>query len=595
MRFRLLLVLAVVCPTIARLQSADIPAHPDQLTFPPLAYQAPEPAAFRTPLKSGPIAYVVPDRSLPLVNLVVMVRAGDYRDPPGKEGLAALTGGLLASGGTRSLSADQLEERLDFLAAELDSVTAGSDTRVTLNLMAKDLDEGLGMLREVLATPRFQEDRLALDKQLLSQEMNRRNDDSATIETIERDFLAYGEDFFAARLPTAPAVAAISRADVRAFHRQWFHPANFVIAASGDFDRAELVAKLDRLFAAWPYQGETAPAVPADPKPAAPGVYLVPKEVNQGRVSILLPGIMRDDPDYVAAAVMNDILGGGGFTSRILQRIRSEEGLSYSAGSRFPGGIHHAQPFRAFCQTKSRSVAYAASIMLNEMRAIASTPVADEELETTKLGFTDRFPTLFSSKARVAEQFAEDELTGRYARQPDYWKNYRANLAAVTKDDVMRVARRWLKPDQAIILVVGDEAEILKGDPAHPVALKTLGGGRYTLLPPRDPLTLRREPIPPKLPRAEPSNIEHRTSNIQHPTSNLALNGASGQRHQVVVRVLLDNEANASSLAVSRIPPSLRGREAGCPPQPENNRHENVRIRVGIPAGAEFLRVQKSV
>jgi predicted Zn-dependent peptidase len=142
------------------------------------------------------------------------------------------------------------------------------------------------------------------------------------------------------------------RADIEAFHRRWFHPKNFVIAVNGDFDSAAMTARLEKLFAAWPFTGEVPPPVPTEKKFAAPGVYLVDKEVNQGRVTILLPGIRRDDPDFQAAQVMNDILGGGGFTSRIMNRVRSDEGLAYSAGSGFPGGVYHPMSFLAAFQSK---------------------------------------------------------------------------------------------------------------------------------------------------------------------------------------------------------------------------------------------------
>ncbi|MFN2387956.1 MAG: M16 family metallopeptidase, partial [Thermoanaerobaculia bacterium] len=468
-----------------------IPPRPERLKYPPLTYDAPVPAEYRVELKSGPVAYVVPDEELPLVNVLVYVRAGQYLVPAGKEGLADLAGYLLARGGTKTKTAEELEERLAFLAAQLNSSVAETQGSVSLNLLSKDLDEGFAVLREVLAAPRFQDDKIALRKDQMFQDMKQRNDESAAIEARERGFLAFGDEFFANRYPTEASVKGISNADLEGFHKRWFHPEQFVVAVSGDFERAEMVARLEKLFADWPHKGEQAPAVPTEAAFAKPGVYVVDKDVNQGRVSVMLPGITRDDPDYFPVLVMNDILGGGGFTSRITNRVRSDEGLAYSASSTFPGGVYYPLPFRAGFQSKSRSVAYATSVVLEEIRKIASDPVTAEELNTARKSFTETFPRNFATKAQIATTFAQDELTGRYARDPEFWKNYRKRIEAVSSADVQRVARKFLAPDKLVILIIGKKSDIVAGDLKHDVKLESLAGNQVVDVPLRDPLTMQ--------------------------------------------------------------------------------------------------------
>ncbi len=472
-----------------------IPPHPDKLTWPKFAYQPPSPKEYRTVLKSGPVAYVAEDRELPLVSISVTLRGGTYLDPAGKEGLADLAGYLLARGGTSTKSAEQLEERLAFLAAQLNSSFGSDRGNVSMNLLAKDLDEGLAILREVLTAPRFQDDKLKLRRDQLLVEMKTRNDDTADIEQRERGFLAFGEGYYLNRYPTKASLESISREDLLAFHRKWVDPRNVIVTAAGDFGkgvtREKMIAKLEALFAKWPFKGAAAPAVPKPEHAMVPGLFLVDKDVNQGRVSVMLPALTRDDPDYDAALVMNDVLGGGGFTSRITNRVRSDEGLAYSAGSGLVGGVWYPGTFRASFQSKVRSCAYATQIVLEEMKKVREAEVTDEELQTAKSSFVDTLSRRFATKAQTMGVFADEELTGRFAKEPEYYKGYAARIEKVTKADVKRVAQRLLATDKVTVLAVGKKSDMLDPDPKHPVKFPELTGGKLTDLPLRDPLTMK--------------------------------------------------------------------------------------------------------
>jgi len=487
MRRSLLVLAFATCPGWVAAQ--EIPSHPDQLEFEPIPFTAPKAADHRVVLDNGMIVYIAEDRTLPLINISMTMRVGSYLEPAGKEGLATFTGDLMRRGGTASLTAEDLDERADFLAAQISVGIGPTSGRASLNCLSDNLDESLALFVEILREPRFQADRLSLAKEQAIQEMKKRNDDSRDIEAREWRALIYGDEHFTNRLSTQASVESITRKDLVEFHRSWLHPAGAIVAVSGSFDRQAMLDKLQSTFADWPTARPDAPEVPGAIMPATPGLYRIQKDVNQGRVSVGMPSIKLNDPDYHALMVMNDILGGSGFTSRIVRRVRSDEGLAYSAGSGIRPGVYYAGRFRAAFQSKSRSVAYATSLVLEEIQRIREEPVSDEELQTITSSLIESFPSHFASKAQAMGTFARDEFTGRDA---SFWQTYREKIGAVTKAEVQRVAQQHLRPDQIRILVVGDQAEIDAGDGEHDVTLSGLSIGEDTTLPLPDPLTMER-------------------------------------------------------------------------------------------------------
>jgi predicted Zn-dependent peptidase len=490
------------------LAAAEIPAHPDKLTYPKMTFTPPAAKDHRAVLSSGVVVYLAENRELPLVSLSLVFKGGTYLDPAGKEGLAELSGYLLSRSGTKTRTPEQMEERLALLAAQLGSTwgeergpmgggpPAGGTDRgtVTLSLLSKDLDEGLAILREVLTEPRFADERIKLKKDQLLSEMKQRNDESAAIEARERGILAWGEGFWTNRWATKASLEGITRDDLVAFQKRTVHPQNVLVAASGDFDKKAMLKKLEALFASWPYPGEASAGVPKPGHRMTPGTFLVDKDVNQGRVSILLPGISRDDPDFYAAQVMNDVLGGGGFTSRITNRVRSDEGLAYSAGSALVGGVWYPGLWRAAFQSKVRTAAYASEIVLQEMRKVRDEGVTDDELKTAKASIVDTFPRRFATKAQVVSALLDEEFTGRFRTNPAWYANYRANVEKVSAADVKKAAARLISPEAVTLLVVGKKADLLNPDPKHPVKFADLTGGKLTELPLRDPMTMK--PLP---------------------------------------------------------------------------------------------------
>lgn len=477
-------------PAALLAQAQQIPAHPRDLKYTTLTFTPPKREQYRHVLSNGVVVYLVEDHDLPLVNVSTLVRTGSYLDPAGKEGLATMTGSQMRIGGTTSKTAEQFDEETAFLAANIFSNIGALQGSASLNLLAKDIDRGLALYFDMLKNPAFQEDRLKLAKSQMLQNMERRNDSTDTIEDREWSRLIYGANHFSARQSTKPAIESITREDLIAFHKKYYQPGGFIFAISGDFNTREMLAKLETAMKGWPVSKDPAPVVPKTPYETVAGVYTVHKpDVNQGRVSLGHVGSLRDNPDFYALTIMNDILGGGGFTSRITSRVRSDEGLAYSAGSSYGFGTYNPGIFRASFQSKNPTTSQAIDIIMEEINRLRSGKVTAEELETSKNSFIEVFPRNFSTAAQVAGVFAQDEFT---KRAPDYWINYRDRIRAVTADEVQRVAQKYLQPDKLVVLVVGNIDEITKGNPDKPQysLLKIARDGQIKRIPLPDPLTL---------------------------------------------------------------------------------------------------------
>ncbi len=464
--------------------------HPDKLVFKELEYQPPRPDAYRHRLKCGVTAYVAENHEVPTFEVTVLVRAGSMYEPLEKAGLADMTGYLMRNGGVEGMSGRDLDERLAFLAGDI-SVRIGEDRgRASLFCLSKDMDEGLTLLRRVLRTPAF--DQAALDRyraDVLSS-LEQRNASTADIEEREWTFLMYGSHPCTIPLRrTAQSIDAITREDLLAFHRQHFFPKNFILAVSGDFKTSDALKKLDALFADWSSHDLALPPIPDQLPDPRPGVYLIKKEdVNQSRIRVGHLGVKRDIPEQYALDVMNDILGGGGFTSRITRRVRSDEGLAYNTGSRFEKPVWYPGTFRAWFQTKHATAAFGTRLIVDEIRRIRTEPCDEEALATAKAGFIGQMVNPFSSKNSIVSTFAEDDYTGR----PDaYWQDYAKNIAAVTPQGVLAAAQKFLHPDRLVYLVIGDPEAVAAGSDKHAERISDFG--QVTVLPLRDPVTLEAE------------------------------------------------------------------------------------------------------
>jgi zinc protease len=387
------------------------------------------------------------------------------------------------------MDADALDQAADFLAVNFGISSGPKESSASINGLSKDLDKALDLLFTAMKSPRFQQDRIDLYKTQTRQGLERRNDSTTTIEQREWRRLLYGTDTFESRQPSTTSVDAIKRDDLVAFHDKVWVPANMIVAVSGDVKADAVIAALEKRFSGWAV-GTKSPEVPVPTHVAEPGVFVVNKnDVNQTRVSIGHRSVTWNDPRWASLEIMNEILGGGGFTSRITKSVRSDKGLAYSAGSGIGFGRTYPMTFRVVFQSKNQSVAEAVDASLAEIDRIRKEPVTQAELDTAKNSFVESFPQRFSSAQEKASTFVDDELTGRPA---NWWEQYRPAIQSVTADSVHQAAQSFLQPDKLTILVVGKVDDVMKGDadkPDHQLA-RTAAATGIKEIPLPDPASL---------------------------------------------------------------------------------------------------------
>lgn len=462
---------------------AQIPDHPKQLSFRQLAFSPPKAKDYRVVLSNGMVVYITEDHTLPTVEMRATVRTGSLWDPKGKEGLARMAGEVLRTGGTKNISGDDLDERLAFLGATINTNMGTTSGGASMTCLARHTDEVLGLFADMLMNPIFAEEKIRLWKDQAIEALKTKNDQPRAV--LEREFrrLLYGDHPLVWE-ETKGSLERISREELLEFHRTYFAPNNIILAVAGDFQRQEMIGKLEKAFAGWQPRQVKLPPVPEVKPKNRPGVFMIQKQINQGYVNVGHFGIKDTNPDIFAINVMNFILGGGSFTSRITSKVRSDEGLAYNTGSRFANEHLFPGTFYGYVQTKSQTVHYAISLILKEFERIRKEPVTDQEMETAKNYFLDSFPDRFSTAIGTMSTFASLEYDGFPL---DYYDTYCDKIRAVTKEDVLRVARTYIKPGEMSIMVVGDIETCRKGYDKHPGTLDQLG--KVAVIELKDPLT----------------------------------------------------------------------------------------------------------
>lgn len=429
----------------------------NQLKFPPLPpFQPQQP--IRIQLANGLVIFLQPDHELPLISATARIRGGAISEPATKAGLVSLYGDVWRTGGTKSKTGDAMDDFLEARAAKIETGDGPDSTSISLNCLKADFDPVFEMYLDLLRNPEFRADKLELAKQQVYTGIARRNDDVSSIVGRESAILAYGKDNPYAREEEFATVAAVKREDLLSWHQQYVHPNNIILGIGGDFDPKAMEAKLRQAFDSWP-KGPQAKDPDIKFAGAKPGYYLVQKtDVNQSSISMVDLGIRRDNPDYFAVSVMNEILGGG-FSSRLFNNVRAAKGLAYSIGGGVGTSFGHPGMTEIEMQTKSDTTVAGIQALYEEIDGIRQKAPDAAEMKRAKDQILNSFIFRFDTPGKVLREKMSYEF---YHYPLDFLERYRSEIDKVSSDQVTEVARKYLQKDKLAVLVVGNDAEFDK-------------------------------------------------------------------------------------------------------------------------------------
>lgn len=434
----------------ASAQPAEWP-HPSELEATPLTFDAPQPR--RAVLSNGIVVHLAEDRTLPLVTGVAYVEAPGLYDPDGLAGLAGFTAALLREGGAGGRSPSTIDATLERSAASVEASSNDVLASVSFSSLSDTLEQVMPIWRDVLVAPDFDADRSEVQRRRLLEAIRRVADDPVQLAVREFQRRVAG-DHPAGRAPTEATIGAIDRSDLVAFHEAYYGPSTTVLAVSGDFDADTMLARLERLFGGWDAEAAAPPELPAYEPAQERRIYLAQKDLQQSILIVGQPATYAYRGPYTAFTVANDVLGAGGFGSRLFTEIRTRRGLAYATGSQLTQGFEVPGTFLAYAFTRADATAEVLALLLGELDRLRDEGVTPPELERSVTTLVNQSVFRDASVAAVAERAARVELLGL---PEGYFARHVEKMQALTPGDVQAAAREVLDPDRLVILVVGDE------------------------------------------------------------------------------------------------------------------------------------------
>jgi zinc protease len=435
-------VFAATLPAVSPLPS------PDKIKYPPLHFNLPQ--VQRVVLENGIVLYIMEDHELPLVSVNALIKTGSMYDPEGKEGVAELTAYVMRTGGTAKLRSAEIDDSFDFLAASPSISMSIESASIDFYFLAKDLDQSLDLLAQIIIQPAFEQNKFILARKLKIEDLRRLKDDPQRLAFREFNRLIYRNNP-RGRFASIKSLSNIERDDLIKFHKQFFSPDKIMFAVTGDITKEQAINKINQYFSQWKTNGQ-ATKTPNLPQKTNGGLYFVNKEIPQSTIICGELSISKNNPDFYAFTVLDFIIGSGGFPSRIFSAVRNNEGLAYSAGS-----FYRAKPdygiFGAYAFTKTQSSFKTLDLINTVLKKAKSGTITNKEINWAKKSINNGFIFSFLEPRQIALQ----QMKLEYDQLPwDYLLSYRDKIENVTALDVSRVAVKYLNEKNRVFLILGD-------------------------------------------------------------------------------------------------------------------------------------------
>jgi zinc protease len=410
------------------------------------------PPVQRTILSNQMILLTAEERSLPFVTLQLLIAGGSRMDSAGEEGASHLTAkGLLL--GTVKRGEKAINEELDFMGASLNSSSGRDYVTLTLRVLKKDLGKGVDLFMEVLTQPAFPQEEVKreIQKTLAAIQAAEDQPDDVAEKAFQENLFLSGPY----RHPvegTKKSLPSITRETLDRAYKKIYHPNQSILAVVGDISQEEARTRLVPRLEKWP-KGKTSDAPALNVFVKGPKTVKIDRMLTQANIILGHAGVSRDNPDFYALTVMNYILGGGGFSSRLMEEIRNKRGLAYSVYSFFdPGKLPGS--FQVGLQTKNVSAREAISLAREEMKRMQKEPVSEKEIEGARKYLIGSFPMRMDTQGKLVNFLLQMEY---YGLGLDYPEKYPRLIQSVSREDVLRVARKYLHPENCILVVVANQ------------------------------------------------------------------------------------------------------------------------------------------